>query len=221
MPKTGKDEPKCAEASTNSAHLKPAISKTRQDGDYRNCPCNTPTDMIIQWASGTELKAMNMFGELFDKFPAQPELEPSPSPNPEPLKEPTKSLGILAEYMTGLTSLNDLANFNRVYWNFFATDYGEKVGCRQDPIRSDMRDVDRSKQDVVYPGGEFPLELFGEKCTYKNSGDNVGKLFCGDKAIECLWDPDNKSLGSPEEIKNMYFPCRENRERHYVFYCPF
>ncbi|KAF2265276.1 hypothetical protein CC78DRAFT_443764, partial [Lojkania enalia] len=43
----------------------PVGPQVLSDGEYPHCPCNTPSDMVMQLASDAELKAMNMFMELF------------------------------------------------------------------------------------------------------------------------------------------------------------
>ena len=101
--------------------------------------------------------------------PSKPELSP-----PEAPKGHTKALGIVVDAQAHI-----VVN----YWQFFGTDYGKPVGCREDPIREEERPMGRG--ELVYsqralPRGEFMLDLFGEKCTYKNSGGNAGKLFRGE-----------------------------------------
>jgi hypothetical protein len=77
-----------------------------------------------------------------------------------------------------------------IAWLFFATDYGRKVHCRMDTVHIEKRIGDLSKP--AYPGGTFDLKLFGEDCQYKNNGINPGRLFCGDKEIECKNDLNHK-----------------------------
>ena len=178
--------------------------------------------MIVSRASEAEQKDINLFMDLFNQFPVPAQPQPTQSAKPEPTQGPTKALGILADSMN-IPDLQDLYEWNKINWNFFATDYGQTVGCRWDPVRWDALVVDRTKRDVLwYPGGEYPLELFGKQCTYENSGDNVGKLFCGDQAIECFWDPANQY--NPESnvaIENGNYSCRENWTHQPVFTCPF
>jgi hypothetical protein len=178
-----------------------------------------PTNMIVSFASDTEIKAMNGFMELF-RIIKLPESQPKPSPQPEPPKEQTKALGILADFLARPGNLQDMQDWGKLYWNFFATDYGKAVDCRDDPVLTETRTFDPLKVTRSYPGGEFPLELFGEKCTYMNSGDNPGKLFCGDKVIECFWDPRTKdpANGKPEDI---VYLCKDKWTRQTVFTCPF
>lgn len=145
-----------------------------------------PTDIFATLVSQGELKAMYNFWELFKtvKLP-EPPASPPEAPKPEAPKERTKALGIVVD--TPLLS-------GRNYWKFFGTNYGTPVGCRDDPIRTDERAPRHGElvyEERALPGGEFALDLFGENCTYKNSGDNMGKLFCGDawRTIDCYWDP--------------------------------
>jgi hypothetical protein len=110
-------------------------------------------------------------------------------PNTSAPTQPTKALSIVAD--VGFKSMQ-----NRdpaiVDWKFFSTDYGNAVGARTDPALQVRRTENIDQQ--IFPGGTFDLTLFGETCQYKNDGHSVGKLFCGDKAIECADDPAYKNL---------------------------
>lgn len=178
-----------------------------------------PTDTIISFVSDTEMATINGFMELFNVIKL-PEPQAKPSPQPDPPKERTKALGILADFLEYPNYPQDLQDWNKLYWRFFATDYGKTVDCRDDPVYTETRTFDRSKDVRSYPGGEFPLELFSEKCTYKNSGDNAGKLFCGDKAIDCFWDPPGKdpANGKTEDVRYL---CKDKWKRQTVFTCPY
>ncbi|KAF1829315.1 hypothetical protein BDW02DRAFT_561370 [Decorospora gaudefroyi] len=144
-------------------------------------------------------------------------VEAPPRPEPEPSK--TKALGIVSDQMVRPQSLEDVMNnAGKVYFNFFATDYGKAVECRDNPVLREQRPVNPDNTARTYPGGEFPLELFGEQCTYKNSGDNVGKLFCGDKAIDCFWDPAEKDPASGVTDK-LDYDCGD-WSRQTIFTCP-
>ena len=116
---------------------------------------------------------------------ATPQSSETPPP-PQPTG-PTKALDIVADYPP-LSSLQDIY-VGRVDWQFFATDYGKKVDCRTDPVYREERTFDATSQALNYPGGTFSLKLFDEDCEYKNSGDNVGALFCGGRTITCVDDP--------------------------------
>ncbi|KAJ4361855.1 hypothetical protein N0V83_010796 [Neocucurbitaria cava] len=108
--------------------------------------------------------------------------QPSPAPE-EPPKLPTKALSIISEVPPWYGKASqDIA------WLFFATEYGQKVGCRVDPAYTEKRQEDISKP-ATYPGGTFDLRLCEEDCQYKNDGLNPGRLFCADKEIECKNDP--------------------------------
>ncbi|KAI8939288.1 hypothetical protein NX059_005114 [Plenodomus lindquistii] len=77
-------------------------------------------------------------------------------------------------------------------WVFMYTteDYG--VNCRQRdsfacPIRRDPWSDD--DEFDPRPTGVWKLDLNGEACTYKNSGKNFGRLFCGSENFACNADP--------------------------------
>lgn len=142
------------------------------------------------------------------------------SPPPEdPPKGPTKALGIVADFMTQLKSLEGMAAFNKLDWQFFATEYGKTVDCRTDPVYHEERDIDRTKTATWFPGGAFKLKLFGEDCQYKNSGDNPGRLFCGSREIECKDDPADKNPLDLKTKKGNY-ECGD-KTRQPVFTCPY
>jgi hypothetical protein len=154
-----------------------------------------PTMMLVQSASNAELTAMNGFMELFKIITvAKPEMKPSPKP--ETPKEPTKALNVMTDHLV-----------QPLDW--------------QDPVRVVERPRDPGETARPYPGGEFSLELFGEVCTYRNSGDNVGKLFCGNRAIECFWDPPTKDPARGENIDENNYTCKEGWTRQTIFTCPF
>lgn len=197
-----------------------------QNGNYPNCPCNMPYKEIITFASEQELKAVDTFLRLFQVIEVpkpMPTPTPTPTPQPEAPKEPTKALGILADTKNYPNGIAGLAEWAQVHWNFFATDYRKEVGCRWDPAHWEKRPFDRNAKEPTrtYPGGEWPLTLFNEKCTYKNSGDNPGKLFCGDKAINCFWDPPQKdpAIYKPGDWFGNY-TCNPGWTRQTVFTCP-
>jgi hypothetical protein len=176
-----------------------------------------PTDLTVQSVSGVELKAMNMFMELFRRNP----VPATPSALPETPKTPTRALGILTEIQIYPPFLQTQVDMDKMYWLFFATDYGKPIECRDNPALTYFMRYDHTKKQLWYPGGEFPLVLFGERCTYRNSGDNVGKLFCGDKAIECFWDPREKDPAIASRSGGSY-PCpNSNFARQTIFTCPY
>jgi hypothetical protein len=188
-----------------------------QKGKYANCECNMPTDMIVHYTSKEELAAMQKFMELF-KTVKVPEPKPEPKPEPPKPKGPTKALTIIADYITDYTP-DSFTQIYKIYWKFFGTDYGKAVDCRNDPAWTE--EMPRSFKEMNFPGGTFPLELFGEKCTYRNSGDNVGKLFCGDKVIECFWDPLNKDPTNSGKGETVSYVCEKNWQREKIFTCPY
>ncbi|KAF2271292.1 uncharacterized protein EI97DRAFT_287071 [Westerdykella ornata] len=201
-------------------------AKCSPDGEFADCPCNTPAGVVADYADETEQTAVKKFTELYKQITIP---EPKPEPQPEPPKGPTKALTIIADWPPwNLQTMRD-GSANKVWWNFFATDYGKTIDCRNDPARYDAVNLDRialaKSKKLVYPGGEFPMKLFDQDCTYKNSGDNVGKLFCGDKAIECFWDPNNTPREGereprPEDMKQYPCPGKDGWLRHAVFTCP-
>jgi hypothetical protein len=145
--------------------------------------------------------------------------EPPIEPPPTQPSGPTKALDIVTDVLTMPTSLQDLDRYNQVNWLFFQTDYGKKVDCRQDPVYQEQRDLNRLS-DVPYnsyPGGTFKLNLFGEDCEYKNSGDNPGRLFCGSREIACVDDPADTNPADNTADKGMY-ECGE-MTRQPVFMC--
>jgi hypothetical protein len=111
--------------------------------------------------------------------------------------QPTKALSIVADVGYKSMQNHDLAV---VDWKFFATDYGKAVAARTDSALQERRTENIDNQ--IYPGGIFDFILFDEVCQYRNNGMNAGKLFCSNKAIECVDDPAYKNLplrGFPED----------------------
>jgi hypothetical protein len=142
-------------------------------------------------------------------FSKKNEPQPPPPPPLEPPKGPTKALSIGTEWVTGAPTLD---------WQFFATDYGKKVECRSDWALRETRKI-APKGSTMHRGGSFNLKLFDQNCQYKNSGDNTGKLYCGDKTIDCVDDPAYKDPSSPTADKGNY-KCG-NRWRQPVFTCAY
>jgi hypothetical protein len=128
---------------------------------------------------------------------------------PQPPTDPTKALDILAEFVPGASTLD---------WQFFTTDYRKKVECRSDWVYHENREW-ATDSPTTYPGGTFNLRLFDEDCQYKNSGDNAGKLFCGDKTIDCVDDPADKNPSDPNADKGSY-QCGD-KWRQPVFTCAY
>jgi hypothetical protein len=167
--------------------------------------------------SDTELKAMDGFMGLFKSI-VVPLRE---APKPEIPKEPTKALNIMSDHLSEANDGREFyGHYYRLYWKFFETDYGKQVACREDPVRTVER-IWRNLETQYYPGGEFSLKLFDEECIYKNSGDNVGKLFCGDRAIDCYWDPPTKDPTGGGKIDQNRYVCKKGWTRQTVFTCPF
>jgi hypothetical protein len=158
------------------------------------------------------MKSMNMFFGLFrdTQIPQKPE-----PPKPQ---GPTKNLVIIGEQLKNLRTPSDIVTFRTAYWNFFTTDYGKPIGCRMDPIHVETRPKNPAKNGLLYPNGEIPLQVFGEKCTYKNSGDNEGKLWCGSRGITCVYSPNNNppTPGRPDN----FYTCKADWVRQQVIECP-
>ncbi|ORY03129.1 hypothetical protein BCR34DRAFT_492642 [Clohesyomyces aquaticus] len=115
---------------------------------------------------------------------------------------PTKALNILGQYVPGAKTFD---------WLFLETDYGHGVECRTDfliPFKTVPWATDGT---VTYPGGTWDLVINEQPCQYKNSGDNAGKLFCGDKEHWCMDDPAEKNE----------YQCPGGYTRQPVFTCPY
>ncbi|KAH9864707.1 hypothetical protein J1614_010643 [Plenodomus biglobosus] len=84
-------------------------------------------------------------------------------------------------------------------WVFMYTPYGKDVGCKQDFACKIRRDPWSAADDFApVPGGTWHLDLNGEKCTYRNSGDNFGKLYCGGHEFACFDDPAGAAVDKGE-----------------------
>jgi hypothetical protein len=103
--------------------------------------------------------------------------------------QPTKTLSIVADL--GFKSMQD-HNSAIVDWKFFSTDYGHAVGPRTDAALQSRRTEDIDKQ--IFPGRTFDFILFDKACQYRNDGQSTGKLFCGEKTIDCTNGPAYKNL---------------------------
>lgn len=114
-----------------------------------------------------------------------PPTQPSP-PTAEPPKAPTKALSIVVEIPPFYSAKNP-----QVAWLFFTTDYGKAVDCSANAALVEKRNEDTSKAST-YPGGTFNIKLYNEDCQYKNDGTNPGRLFCGEKQIDCINDPSHQ-----------------------------
>lgn len=121
-----------------------------------------------------------------------------------PPSGPTKALSILGEYTPGASTFD---------WLFFSTDYGTAPACRTDTA-TDPKTVEFSDTGVTYPGGTWQVDLAGEQCEYKNSGDNPGALFCNGKEIACF---DEETDSQPDKGE---YECGD-KKRQPVFTCPY
>jgi hypothetical protein len=115
---------------------------------------------------------------------------------------PTKALNILGQYVRYAPTFD---------WLFLETDFGHGVGCRTDFL-TPFTTVPWAVGGVdTYSGGIWPLTIVGQSCEYRNSGDNPGRLFCGDKQFECVDDPAEKDE----------YPCDGGYTRQPVFTCSY
>jgi hypothetical protein len=119
-----------------------------------------------------------------------------------PSTGPTKALNILGQYVPGAPTFD---------WLFLETDFGHGVECRTDFLIPFKTVPWASNGATTFPGGIWPLTMDEQSCEYRNSGDNPGKLFCGDKQIECVDDP------AEEE----QYTCDGGFTRQPVFTCPY
>jgi hypothetical protein len=167
-----------------------------------------PSFMNAHQISDTEMKAIHGFTKLFETIQV-PVPQPKPK-EPEPPARPTKALFIKSEQWRG--SAASMFDMYLAQWKFYAQDITQpELQCRtDDPLYSTSFGVDLSSDAQWYPGGDFPLDLFGENCSYKNSGDNEGKLWCGERAIDCVWvTPDQE------------YECDEGVFRRNQLSCPY
>jgi hypothetical protein len=114
--------------------------------------------------------------------------------------QPTKALNILAQYVPLAPTLD---------WLFLRTDFGHGVECRTDFLIPFSTATWTSGGALTYLGGTWPLNIDGESCEYKNSGDNPGRLFCGDRQYGCVDDP----------AENDIYSCTDGYLRQPVFTC--
>ena len=131
-----------------------------------------------------------------------------------PSNTPTKALSIKLDFRADIFTNIDKLVWNKLFWSFFTTDYGKAVGCRDDSIKTEMRNFDRSNRTPLWPGGTFSLKLSGQECEYKNSGNNAGKLFCGGRAIDCFVDAPR------QDSSRDFYRCGVNW-RTSVVICPY
>jgi hypothetical protein len=116
--------------------------------------------------------------------------------------KPTRALNILGQYVPKAKTFD---------WLFLTTDFGKGVGCRTDFLVPFKTVPWAAGGAVTYPGGTWNLNIDGEECQYKNSGNNVGMLFCHGRSITCINDP---------EEKNEY-GCGGGYKRQPVFTCAY
>jgi hypothetical protein len=118
-------------------------------------------------------------------------------------------------------NLDDYGKIGIVYFQYFTTDYGKTVDCRNNPVRTVEKPVNSDPNVLngrTYPDDEFDLTLWGQTCTYKNPGDSTGELFCGDQKIECFWDPADKDPASGKDVPS--YLCDDTWARQTIFTCP-
>lgn len=144
--------------------------------------------------------------------------EPLPQPEPEPQPTgPTKQLAVLSSFVVGAPTLD---------WIFLEADFEQGVGCREDFLRPfDTQPWDFSgngaQDGSTFPGGTRDLDLTidGQKCQYKNDGDDPGALWCGERVIGCKNDPADKDPEDASSDKGNY-QCGDYT-RQPVFVCPY
>jgi len=142
--------------------------------------------------------------------------EPEPEEEPEPTG-PTKQLAVLSSFVVGAPTLD---------WLFLETDFEQGVGCREDFLRPfDTEPWDFSGNGAqagsTFPGGtrELDLTIDGQKCEYRNDGDDPGALWCGERVIGCKNDPADKDPEDASSDKGNY-QCGDYT-RQPVFVCPY
>lgn len=109
--------------------------------------------------------------------PSNPKLNCPPSlgaPKPFPQGRQYKALSIIYQRMRVFG-----ADLNS--WLFFPSDYGVSSACRDEKDAIHKSVLAPGKVDnPPWPGGTYPLRLFGMYCEYKNDGKTAGALFCED-----------------------------------------
>ena len=105
-------------------------------------------------------------------------------------------------------------------WKFFATEYGQAIGCRTDTVQ-DERNTRQDVSKQMFPLGVYGFELFGERCEYRNNGHNPGRLLCGNKNIECTVDPRSTNPPKPNADAMGNYLCEGKFLRHSMFTCPY
>ncbi|KAF2112801.1 hypothetical protein BDV96DRAFT_649034 [Lophiotrema nucula] len=149
-----------------------------------------------------------------DSACAPPDPEPTPEPTPT---GPTKQLAVVAAFVPGAPTMD---------WLFLTADYEKGVECREDFLRPvDTVPWDTSgttaEDGSTFPGGtrDLDLEIDGQKCQYKNDGDDPGALWCGERIIGCKDDPADKDPNDSSSDKGNY-QCGDYT-RQPVFVCPY
>jgi hypothetical protein len=144
------------------------------------------------------------------------EPEPQPKPEPEPTG-PTKQLAVLSSFVVGAPTLD---------WLFLEADFEQGVGCREDLLRPFDTEPwnfsgNGAQAGSTFPGGtrDLGLTIDGQKCQYKNDGDDPGALWCGERVIGCKNDPADKDPEDANSDKGNY-QCGDYT-RQPVFVCPY
>ncbi|ORY19378.1 hypothetical protein BCR34DRAFT_595350 [Clohesyomyces aquaticus] len=180
---------------------------------WKGCPCHDAPDFTIN-PSGLHRPNYEEHKKALHDHLNLPDENPKPT-------GPTKVLQILTDFNKNPKNIEEWAWID---WLFFATDYGTAPECRTDTLYHEERKMDPNDEDhTYYPGGEFPLKMpgFDQDCTYKNNGENAGRLFCPGKEIECKDDPHDKDPSNPEADKGTYDCDDGKKSRQPVFLCEY
>ena len=150
--------------------------------------------------------------------PSQPQPSSSPpQPAPPAPAQPSRALGVVVDFKDPT-----LGKQTELEWHFMDLSYGEKADCKPGvkTVKTPPGPINTEPNFLYRPaglsfGGTVSLDLNGRKCEYKNSGGNEGKLFCGDRTIDCKVDP-----GVKVPLKIGEYPCR-GVLRTPMYTCPY
>lgn len=188
----------------------------KDHGEERERPEHNPDD----WIDVTDKvwpEDEYEWPEEEEEEPEEEEEEPEVEEPEEPVEEPkTKSLAIVTDIPLWYNPFDS----NQFRWLALAADFGEDVGCRDNAVWDEWVEIDLSRTEEYYPGGEHKMYLWGEECVYKNNGYTEGSVWCPPKGGEeewreykCQHDPRDK-----DEDKGRY-ECEKNWTREPVFIC--
>lgn len=147
-----------------------------------------------------------------------PETEPKAPAEPKP----SKGMALSVAMVTSIISHGIGASVTNE-WKFYTTKVNKAVGsCGETEgveLQAESNDKPRGGENAdpknpPFPGGTFKLNIEGEACTYKSSGDNAGNLSCPDREISCAED-DKKSK------EEGMLQCGSNQFFHAVVHCNF